>query len=80
MKSLKINRKYRAAQVREKISSYTLCSSLFMKNKVMKTINITEVRSDWFIATMIMESGKIYQGIGISKRSAIEKLKEEFMK
>ena len=80
MKSLKINRKYRATQVREKISSYTLCSSLFMKNKVMKTINITEVRSDWFIATMVMESGKIYQGIGSSKRSAIEELKKEFMK
>ena len=80
MKSLKINRKYRATQVREKISSYTLCSSLFMKNKVMKTINITEVRSDWFIATMVMESGKIYQGIANSKRSAIEELKKEFMK
>ena len=29
----------------------------------MKSINITEVRSDWFIATMVMEDGKIYKGI-----------------
>jgi len=36
MKSLKINRKYRATQVREKISSYTLCSSLFMKKTYEK--------------------------------------------
>jgi hypothetical protein len=45
----------------------------------MKTINITKVRDDWFIATMVMESGKIYQGIGSSKWSAINELKKEFM-
>ena len=46
----------------------------------MKTINITTVRSDWFIATMVMNDGKIYQGIGNSKQTAIEKLVIEFLK
>ena len=46
----------------------------------MKTINITTVMSDWFIATLVMESGKIYQGIGSSKRSAIDELIREFFK
>lgn len=46
----------------------------------MKTINITTVMSDWFIATLVMDCGKIYQGIGSSKWSAIEELRKEFLK
>jgi hypothetical protein len=46
----------------------------------MDTINITEVRSDWFVASMLMIGGKRYVGIGKTKVEAIESLKTEFNK
>jgi hypothetical protein len=40
----------------------------------MKTFNIEMIRADWYIATMVMESGKIYQGIGASRLIAVNEL------
>lgn len=52
----------------------------------MHSINITEPYNyhddlqAWFIATLVMLTGKIYTGIGSSKLEAIDNLKAEFNK
>jgi hypothetical protein len=46
----------------------------------MDKINITEVRPDWFIASMVMLGGKIYNGFGIDKVKAVEDLIASYKK
>lgn len=47
----------------------------------MQSINITQVNDqNWYIATLIMLSGKIYQGFGRTKLEAIDDLIIEFNK
>lgn len=47
----------------------------------MDTINITQVHDmKWFIASMVMLTGKIYTGIGSTKIEAIDNLAKEFNK
>jgi hypothetical protein len=47
----------------------------------MDTITITQVHDHhWFVASMVMLSGKIYTGIGETKEIALDHLIESFNK
>lgn len=44
----------------------------------MDTIYISEVRADWFVASLVMLDGRIYTGIANTKEKAIEQLQQDF--